>query len=114
MPFQVANESAHILKRRTSPVRVPWLASNRTRTSHSKLRTPNSLGPRLLYRSTHPMKCETCKGKGEVYTRIGTDVHIAKCAACEGWGITSEVAKLELNKKFSKFGSVNINELLDE
>lgn len=60
------------------------------------------------------MKCEECKGAGEVYLRIGVDVHIAKCAACEGWGQAPEVARLELKKKFSKFGSVNIDELLTE
>ena len=59
------------------------------------------------------LKCEECKGDGEVYLKIGTDVHIAKCAACEGWGKV-EIIKVKTNSLYGKFGSVNINELLDE
>lgn len=57
------------------------------------------------------LKCPECAGKGELYLRIAGDVHIAKCAGCDGWG-TVEVVKGPVRMR--KFGSVNLDDFLDD
>lgn len=60
-------------------------------------------------------RCEECDGKGSLYLKIGGDVHIAECSACKGWGSLDKVLTPPPPKrKLSKFGSVNIDDLLDE
>lgn len=59
------------------------------------------------------IKCEACKGTGEVYKRIAGDVHIAKCGVCEGWG-SVDATPPKPKRTLKHFGSVNLNELLDE
>ncbi len=57
--------------------------------------------------------CIPCKGEGEVYLRIGCDVHIAKCAACSGLGrVSYEETKMTADPK--KFGRINLDEFLND
>jgi hypothetical protein len=60
------------------------------------------------------VKCEECDGKGERYLKIAGDVHIARCACCDGFGVVASPRVTEKPPAPSKFGSVNINELLGE
>ena len=59
------------------------------------------------------IKCPECTGKGEIYVRIAGDVHIDKCAACEGWG-SVEQSKPQKKSKIDResFGKINIDSLL--
>jgi DnaJ-class molecular chaperone len=62
------------------------------------------------------IKCDQCKGKGHFTKTIAGDVHIAECPDCSGWGSIT-VTKDTVSRypaKLKKFGSVNINDLLDE
>lgn len=59
------------------------------------------------------VKCSACKGNGEVYIRIGTDVHIAKCVQCDGWG-SHEAGKVVKTKAEKSFGKIDIDALLNE
>lgn len=58
--------------------------------------------------------CEECHGKGQLYLRIGSDVHIAKCSACDGWGSYERVLTIAPIRNRKTFGAVNLDEVTNE